>query len=216
METFADSTLGRGNGSLVFPECRWERALTTVFSTVSETELVLLVLGYTGLFLYTAVIGHRTRRRLTRGPRSHRPDDRQFLENYGLFRRVAAVLALAVLLDVAEPAVRVTSRWWPMPQVAGLLHQARLFCAIFEGWAYGLLNKKLRAAYKTTLCRQSHRVAAQQAEVHRARTQRRRACTVSDAVPPPQPAPRAASAERAEVPPSPDQHRTFLGDSMTV
>ena len=68
------------------------------------------------------------------------------------------VLSLTVSLDIVAPLLRISSRWYPRPMLNGLLHQVRLFGLIFEGWAYGLLNAKLRAAYKKTFCRRSRRV----------------------------------------------------------
>ena len=168
METFADSVVGSGNGSLAFPECRWESGLASVYTYIAETQLVTLALTCAGLFTYTAVVGHLISRRLRRQQRQQRPgglggtDDQKFLENYRAFKKVLAVLSLTVTLDVAEPMIRVTSRWYPMPQLHGLLHQARLLGGMFEGWAYGLLNAKLRAAYRKTLCGKADRAAAQQ------------------------------------------------------
>ncbi|KAF0295966.1 hypothetical protein FJT64_006571 [Amphibalanus amphitrite] len=152
-----------------------------------QTKLVTLALTYTGLFVYTAVVGHRTSRQLRRERRRFLPSDQQFLDNYRAFRRVLAVLSLVLLLDVAEPVVRVTSRWWPMPQAAGLLHQLRLFGAIFEGWAYGLLNAKLRAAYRATLCCCPSRQVTQHVPSPDASVHRREAWTISAPAPPEQP-----------------------------
>ena len=158
METFAESVAGRDNASLVFPECRWESGLASVYTFIVETELVTLSLTCAGLFIYTGIVGHITSSRLLREQHRLRAswadgtDDGKFLENYRAFKSVLAVLSLTVTLDVVEPILRVTSRWYPMPQLSGLLHQARLLGGIFEGWAYGLLNSKLRAAYKKTLC----------------------------------------------------------------
>ena len=39
-----------------------------------------------------------------------------------------------------------------MPKFSGFMHQVRLLAFIFEGWAYGLANAKLRAAYRNVIC----------------------------------------------------------------
>ena len=158
LETFAASTVDSTNATLVFPECRWESALADVYTILFEFELLSLSLATAGLLTYTGVAGHRIKQELVRTQQQRQgrlfddPDDEKFLDNYRAFKKVMAVLSLTVTLDIVAPIIRLVHRRHPMPKLAGFLHQVRLFGFIFEGWAYGLLNEKLRATYKKTLC----------------------------------------------------------------
>ncbi|KAF0293146.1 hypothetical protein FJT64_008948 [Amphibalanus amphitrite] len=64
-------------------------------------------------------------------------------------------LSLTVVLDIVAPILRIYSRWNPQPKLNGLVHMMRILCFIFEGWAYGLLNAKLRSAYRKIICGKS-------------------------------------------------------------
>ena len=158
LETFAESlSLDGGNVTLLFPECRWESSLANVYWIVYEVEVTLFSLLTAGMFVYTGVIGHRTKRALMQARRQQNgdatnDDGQKFFENYRAFKRILLVLSLTICVDIVGPVVRLVSRWFPMPKLNGLLHQLRLFAFIFEGWSYGLLNSKLSAAYKKTLC----------------------------------------------------------------
>ena len=157
LETFADSTIDSTNATLVFPECRWESALANVYTMVFEVQLVSFSLATAGLLIYTGVTGHRIKKKLIRAQKQRNSmfgddDNQKFFDNFRAFKKIIAVLSLTVVMDIVAPINRFANRWYPMPQLAGFLHQVRLLAFIFEGWAYGLLNAKLRAAYKKTLC----------------------------------------------------------------
>ena len=68
------------------------------------------------------------------------------------------VLSLTTVMDIITPIFRILSRWYPRPKLNGMLHHLRLIGFILEGWAYGLLNMKLRAAYRKMFCRRSRQV----------------------------------------------------------
>ena len=161
METFSDHVGTQGN-STAFTGCRWETALPNVYTIVVEVQTVTFSLVTASLLIYTGVIGHRLKARLVKKQHQDRArehgDTQTFLNNYRAFKYIMTVLSLTVSLDVVAPILRISSRWQPRPKINELLHQLRLFGFIFEGWAYGLLNVKLRAAYKKTFCRRSRRV----------------------------------------------------------
>ena len=166
LENHAESLHGKGNGTAaLFPECRWETSFSRVYIVLVEVQMMSTSLFTLGLFIHTFVVGHRTKLRLGRELRQ--ADDRnvipqndlKFLRNFKVFKKIAMVLSLTVSLDIFTPLVRFYSRWHPMPQLSGFLQQLRVFGFIFEGWAYGLLNAKLRAAYKRTFCGRETAVA---------------------------------------------------------
>ena len=160
LETFAERTARRQNGTALFPECRWETSLANVYTVVFELEVALLSLSTAAMLVHTGIIGHRTSRLLR--ARCHRQPDtaagertRKFSDNYAAFKKILLVLLLTMTLDLVAPVVRLASRWHPMPRLNGFLHLLRVLAFIFEGWTYGLLNAKLRAAYRKTFCRNS-------------------------------------------------------------
>ena len=164
LETFSENAARQSN-STAFTGCRWETALANVYTIVAELELVTFSLVTASLLIYTGVVGYRVKARLVKEERQLRQDElrdnndsQTFLDNYRAFKYIAIVLSLTVSLDIVAPILRISSRWYPRPKLNGMLHQARNFGFIFEGWAYGLLNAKLRAAYKKTFCRRSRRV----------------------------------------------------------
>ena len=156
--THADSIHGLGNGTAVYPECRWESSLAMVYAIFVEVQMMLFSLVTAGLLTYTFTVGYRTKVRLTRrSPGVVREDaipqeDGKFFQNFKDFKKIIWIFSLTVPLDIVAPALRLSSRWYPLPKLNGLLHQLRLFGFTFEGWAYGLLNLKLRAAYRKILC----------------------------------------------------------------
>ena len=157
LETFAASTVDSTNATLVFPECRWESALANAYTFLFELQLISFSLATAGLLIYTGVRGHLTKKelmrtQLLRGNAFGDADNQKFFDNFRAFKKIIAVLSLTVTLDMVAQIIRLAHRWHPTPKLAGFLHQVRLFAFIFEGWAYGLLNAKLRAAYKKTLC----------------------------------------------------------------
>ena len=167
METFSEYVARQGNNS-TFTGCRWETGLANVYTFFVETVVVVFSSTTACLLIYTGFIGllfSRKLRRNRRGTHQNGMDDginndNSFLDNYRAFKRIMAVLSLTVTLDIVAPSLRISSRWYPQPTLNGLLHQARLFGFIFEGWAYGLQNKKLRAAYRNMLCGGRNQVVA--------------------------------------------------------
>ena len=165
MDTFSEHIAKLG-GNPNFTGCRWETALANAYTIFVEVEMIRFSLVTASLLICTGVIGHRFKKRLLimsrplhlNGTDGGGGNNRTFLENYRAFKKIMAVLSLTVTLDIVAPTLRISSRWYPQPTLNGLLHQARLFGFIFEGWAYGLLNKKLRAAYRKMLCGRFHRV----------------------------------------------------------
>ena len=164
METFSEHVGAQGN-STAFTGCRWETALANVYTIFVELEMVTFSLVTASLLIYTGVVGHRFKVRLLKEGRQFRQnglrgsnDNPKFLDNYRAFKNIMIVLSLTVAMDIVAPILRISSRWYPQPKLNGLLHQVRMFGYIFEGWAYGLLNAKLRAAYKKTFCGGSRRV----------------------------------------------------------
>ena len=164
METFSENSASQGNNT-AFTGCRWETALANVFTIVVELETVIISLVSASFLVYTRVVGYRVKAQVMKEERQLRQegiiignDNQTFLDNYRAFKNIMIVLSLAISMDIVAPILRISSRWYPQPRLNGLLHQVRLFCLIFEGWAYGLLNAKLRAAYKKTFCCRFHRV----------------------------------------------------------
>ena len=164
METLSEHVSTQGN-STVFTGCRWETAAANVFTIFFELEMVTFSLVTASLLIYTGVIGYRVKAQLVEEERQLRQDgsggnsdNQSFLDNYRAFKYIMTVLSLTVSLDIVTPILRIYSRWFPQPKLNGVLHQVRLFGFIFEGWTYGLLNAKLRVAYKKTFCRRSRRV----------------------------------------------------------
>ena len=178
METFAEH-VGNQSSNTTYTGCRWETALANVYTILAELELVAFSFITASLLVYTGMIGHRMKQRLVQQVHQIRQNDgthdNAFLENYRAFKKIVAVLTLTVTLDTVTPVLRISSRWYPQPTLNGLMHQVRLLGLIVEGWAYGLLNNKLRAAYRKTLCGRSRQV-----EVFRRASIERR-----EAVPPP-------------------------------
>ena len=178
MDTFSDHIVGQGNNS-TFTGCRWETALANVYTIIGELELVLFSLATASLLVYTGVVGYRVKGRLTREARLQRQgdtdsngDNQTFFNNYRAFKYIVMVLSLTTLTDIVTPILRIWSRWYPQPKLNGLMHQVRLLGFILEGWAYGLLNKKLRAASKKMFCRRSIRegVCMQMQNLQRSQT----------------------------------------------
>ena len=171
METFLEHVVKQDN-NITFTGCRWETALDNIPTIVIELEMVTFSLVTASLLIYTGVVGYRIKTRLAKEERQLRQDgiiiggsDNQvFLDNYRAFKNIMIVLSLTVSMDIVSPILRISSRWYPQPKLNGLLHQVRLFGFIFEGWAYGLLNAKLRAAYKKTFCGRSRRVESSAVE----------------------------------------------------
>ena len=164
METFSENAANQGNNA-AFTGCRWETAMANVYTIFGELEMVTFSLVTASLLIYTGVVGYRVKARLVKEQRQRHQDGttgdsytQTFLDNYRASKNIMIVLSLTVSLDIVAPILRISSRWYPQPKLNGLLHQVRMFGFIFEGWAYGLLNAKLRAAYKKTFCRRSRRV----------------------------------------------------------
>ena len=86
--------------------------------------------------------------------------DQRLIDNYQAFKKILMVLSLTITLDIIGPIQRFARRRYLMPVISAYLDQTRVFAFVFEGWAYGLLNAKLRAAYKRMLCGRSNRVVA--------------------------------------------------------
>ena len=168
METFSEH-VGMQGGNSTFTGCRWETALANFHTIVMELGFVTVSLVTASLLVYTGVLGYRFKRRLAREKQlrenhtnnDDRDNNQTFLDNYRAFKWIMIVLSLTASLDIVAPILRISSRWYPRPKLNGFLHQVRLFGIIFEGWAYGLLNAKLRAAYRKMFCGKptSNRVA---------------------------------------------------------
>ena len=158
LKTPAESMPGYGSGEIIYTECRWESNIAEAYAIFIEIEFLVFSLATAALFVYTGVVGHRTMVRIKQenGELGHNgiivQKDLKFLDNFRAFKRVACVLALTATMDILSPTDRFVSRWYPMPELNGILHQLRALFFILEGWVYGLLNVKLRAAYKKTLC----------------------------------------------------------------
>ncbi|KAF0302945.1 hypothetical protein FJT64_025046 [Amphibalanus amphitrite] len=152
--TVADSVHGRGNGSVVYPDCRWETHYSVVFAMIVEMELVSFSLATIALFSYTFWVGYRTSRQLSRRGPEPQSEERQqqgrhFLHSYRVFKRVALVFSLTVTLDVVSPILRLASYWHTAPQLSGILHLLRLLGFTFEGsFNVNGVNKKMRLSEK--------------------------------------------------------------------
>ena len=163
METFSEHVASHG-GNSTFTGCRWETAVANVYTIVTELEVVTVSFVTAGLLVYTGVIGYRVKARLRREEHQQRQDglsddNQNFLANYRAFKHIIVVLSLLTSMDVVVPILRMSSRWRPQLVWNGVLRAAHLFGIILEGWAYGLLNEKLRAAYRKALCGRSRQVA---------------------------------------------------------
>ena len=163
METFSENAANQDNNA-TFTGCRWETALANVHTIVGELEMVTFSLVTASFLVYTGVVGYRVKARLVKEERQLRQDgsggnsdNQSFFDNYRTFKYIMTVLSLTVSMDIVTPILRISSRWFPQPKLNGILNQVRIFGFIFEGWAYGLLNAKLRVAYKKTFCRRSQR-----------------------------------------------------------
>ena len=164
METFSEHITSQG-GNSTFTGCRWETALANIYAIVVELEMMMFSFVTASLLIYTGVVGYRIKRRLLSEDRQPQQDgnssgdySQTFFGNYRAFKYIMVVLSLTTVMDIVAPIFRISSRWCPRPKLNGLLHQLRLFGFILEGWAYGLLNMKLRAAYRRMFCRSSRRV----------------------------------------------------------
>ena len=157
LETTADRQRAAADNSsaATYTGCRWESTCTHVMSVLAELTVLVLSLVSTTLFVYTGVVEWRTKARLLRQQRSQ-PEvshmHRRFFVNYRAFKRICLVLSLTLLLDVVGSLVRMVDRLYPMPLLGGLLNQGRALGFVFEGWTYGLLNEKMRNAYRAALC----------------------------------------------------------------
>ena len=152
----ADGSMNHGNGSAAYPECRWESNIAEVCAIFLEAQFLLLSLATAALYVYTAAVGYRMDARIRKqmaelGDHGIIGTDRKFIDNFRSFKKIVLVFVAVLTLDVVSPLVRVVGRWYPMPTLSGFLHQLRALCFICEGWLYGLLNAKLREAYKKTL-----------------------------------------------------------------
>ncbi|KAF0288204.1 hypothetical protein FJT64_013407 [Amphibalanus amphitrite] len=163
METFVEHVSRGGNST--YSGCRWETGVANAFTIPGEVEMVTFSLITAGMLVYTGVVGYRTNKKLMKdrqlrqgGGTGNEREHNTFLDNHRAFKSIVTVLSLTVSLDIVTPLVRIASRWQPRPMLNGLLLQLRLLGFIFEGWAYGLLNGKLRAAYRKMLCGKSRRV----------------------------------------------------------
>ena len=158
LQTRADSVHGSGNGTAVYPECRWESSLANFYTVLVEVQIFSFSLATFGLFIYTFSVGRRMKVRLMREMREIErrgvmsQEDGKFFDNFNAFKKIVWVFSLTVTMDIITPILRFSNQWYPMPRLNGFLHQLRLLGFIFEGWAYGLLNTKLKSAYKKTLC----------------------------------------------------------------
>ena len=188
LQTFAERAESLGS-NVTYTGCRWETGLAYFSTIFIEVEMVAFSLATASLLVYTGVVGYRMKRKLMRRDREVRRNDnsgedsnKAFLDNYRAFKKIMAVLSLTVTLDIVAPILRISSRWYPQPTLNGLVHMSRIFCFIFEGWAYGLLNAELRAAYRKTLCGRSNRVAdpevTRSAATHRSRQEAQPAVAV--------------------------------------
>ena len=162
METFLEHIGAQGKNT-TFTGCRWETTITNVHTIVAEIETVTFSLVTASLLVYTGVVGYRIKarlkeRQLLQNAITGNNDNQIFFDNYRAFTKIMIVLSLTVSVDIVAPILRISSRWYPQPKLNGLLHQAHNFGLILEGWAYGLLNPKLRAAHRKTFCRRSRRV----------------------------------------------------------
>ena len=155
METYSEFATRRG-GNSSYSGCRWETAMANVFTIIIELVVAVFSFITAGMLLYTGIVGYRNAKRLKLERRRRRGvpegEDGTFFVNYRAFKRIVTVLSLTVTLDIVAPLIRISGRWYPQPTLNLLLNQARLFGFIFEGWAYGLLNAKLRAAYRAMVC----------------------------------------------------------------
>ena len=164
METFSEHVASYG-GNSSFTGCRWETALANIYTIVVELEMMTFSFVTASLLICTGVVGYRIKTQLLREERQLNQDgnnssdySQTFFGNYRAFKYIMMVLSLTTVMDIIAPMFRISSRWYPRPKLNGLLHQLRLFGFILEGWAYGLLNRKLRAAYRRMFCRRSRRV----------------------------------------------------------
>ena len=164
LQTVAESLVGRENSSVMFPGCRYETGITKTMLLSIEVETAISSFVTASLFIYTGVVGHRNKSRLMGrmnqrwAEDSSRHDHQRFFENYKAFKSICAVLSLTLVLDVVFTVIRFIARWYPIPTTSGFLHMVRLLAFIIEGWAYGLLNAKMRAAYKKSLCGRSRAI----------------------------------------------------------
>ncbi|KAF0309303.1 hypothetical protein FJT64_019552 [Amphibalanus amphitrite] len=128
LETFAERAVRLG-GNSTYTGCRWETALSNVYTVLAELQLVGFSVVTASLLIYTGVIGHTMKRRLIRrvqeiqqnGARPAPRENAAFLENYRAFKSIVAVLTLTVTLDMVTPVLRILSRWYPQPTLNGHL-----------------------------------------------------------------------------------------------
>lgn len=155
-KTFAEASAVDGTKNKSFRGCRWETTYSVGLHFFGEIQMLMFSMATASLFIYTAYIGQKTKNRLMRlhlhvgGTISNK--NKHFLDNYRAFKKICFVISLTVLLDIVGPVLRIASNWYPLPTINGFVHQLRLIGLIMEGWVYGLLNKKMKAAYKKVLC----------------------------------------------------------------
>ena len=157
LETAADVAERASNTTASpFSGCRWERVMPSSFMAFCEVEVFLFSVCTSSIFMYTGLVGWREQRRMKAArARSRREpaqrEETQFLDKFRAFKRVLRLMFLALTLDVVGSLLRLSSPWYPMPQLNGIIHQLRLSLGVVEGWVYGLHNRKMKAAYVDAL-----------------------------------------------------------------
>ncbi|KAF0310342.1 hypothetical protein FJT64_018626 [Amphibalanus amphitrite] len=156
LETSAQRVERLTNATSPFTGCRWERVLPGAFMMVSELEVFLSSVCTCSIFIYAGYVGWREKQRMeaARAPSRRdrpQPEESFFLANFSAFKRVLRLMLLVLTVDVVGSVLRLSSPWYPAPQLNGLVHQLRLSLGVVEGWVYGLQNGKMRAAYREAL-----------------------------------------------------------------
>ena len=156
METPAQLAARVSNASSPFTGCRWETVAPGWFMMLSEAEVFLASVCTSSIFIYAGYVGWKEKKRMeaARAPSRRdlaQPEETHFLANFSAFKRVLRLMLLVITLDCVGSVLRLTSTWYPMPQLHGLIHQLRLSLGVVEGWVYGLQNGKMRAAYVDAL-----------------------------------------------------------------
>ncbi|XP_037083869.1 melanopsin-like [Pollicipes pollicipes] len=150
LETQAEEYQRINNDTQILDGCRWETTIPSSYMITFEVEIFCLAFTAAGLFIYTGFVGLRHQSRIQSEHLTDAADhqlEKRFFTNFRAFKKIIRVILLTLLLDGLSVIPRIASRWYPMPLLNGLLHQLRLSLIVIEGWTYGLLNARMRAAY---------------------------------------------------------------------
>ena len=113
--------------------------------------MLVLVTATCVLALYTAILGMRCEKRLTR--RGVTQETRRFITSYKSFKQTAKVLLVLFTFQIVDRVVRIISFWFPLSTAVTLFQLLNFIGLVIECWTYGLGHATVRAHIRRYLCR---------------------------------------------------------------